>query len=50
MNLSETEEDKKRKLQELSESKSSRLNDDAEYFRREIINAMKRSDEKMENF
>ena len=38
MDLSETEEDvKNRTLQELSESKSSRLSDDAEYLRREIM-------------
>ena len=38
----ETEEDNKRKLHELSESKSSRLSDDAEHLRREIINGIKK--------
>ena len=50
METSETEEDlKKRKLEELSESKPSRLSEDAEYLRWEIINAIKRSDENMES-
>ena len=45
METSETEEDlKKRKLEELSESKPSRLSEDAEYLRWEIINAIKRSE------
>ena len=50
METSETEEEiKKRKLMELSESKPSRLSEDAVYLRKEIINAIERSDEKMEN-
>ena len=40
---------KKRKLKELSERKSSRLSEDAEYLRREVINAINKLDEKMEN-
>ena len=51
METSETEEDiKKRKLKEMSGSKPSRLSDDAECLKMEIINVIKRSDEKMENF
>ena len=50
LETSETEEDIERgKLQELSESKTSRLSEDAEYFGREMINVIARSDEKMEN-
>ena len=51
METSEAGEDiKKRKLKELSESKPSRLSEDVENLRREISNAMERSDEKMQNF
>ena len=51
METSETEEEiKKRKLIELSESKPSRLSEDAVYLRMERISAIKRSDEKVENF
>ena len=38
------------KLIELSESKPPRLSEDAVYMRKEIINAIKKSEEKVENF
>ena len=50
METSETEEDtEKRKLKEMIGSKPSRLSDDAECLKTEIINEIKRSDEKMEH-
>ena len=48
METSETEEDiKKRKLKEMSGSKWSRLSDDVECLKMEIISATQRSDEKI---
>ena len=45
---SEDEREKKRKLEEMSEGKSTRPRDDAMFLRREIIDVITRSDEKMD--
>ena len=47
---SEDDQGKKRKLEEMSEGKSTRPSDDAMFLRREIIDAITRSDEKMETY
>ena len=52
MDTHETEEDreKKRKLEEGKEGKMTKPNDDTVYLRRDIMEALKRSDEKMESY
>ena len=51
MEITETEEDlKKRTLMEMCKSKSSRPSDSAVFLRKEIINAIRRSDEKLESY
>ena len=44
------DESEKKKLEEMSESKSTRPCDDLMFLRREIIDAITRSDEKMETY
>ena len=52
MDTRETEEDreKKRKLEEGKEGKMTKPNDDTVYLRRDIMEALKRSDDKMESY
>ena len=52
MDTQETEEDreKKRKLEEGKEGKMMKPSDDTVYLRRDIMEALKRSDEKMESY
>ena len=52
MDTHETEEDrkKKRKLEEGTEGKTTKLNDDMVYLKRDIMEALKRSDEEMESY
>ena len=52
MDTHETEEDreKKRKLEEGKEGKAMKSNDDMIYLKRDIMEALKRSDEKMESY
>ena len=52
MDTHETEEDreKKRKLEEGKEGKMTKPNDDTLYLRKDIMKALKRSDEKMESY
>ena len=47
---SEDEREKKSKLEEMTEGKSTRPSEDAMFLRTEIIDAIKRSDEKMEAY
>ena len=52
MDTLETEEEreKKRKLEEMCEGKSTRPSEDAVFLRKEIIDALERSDEQMESY
>ena len=52
MDTHETEEEreKKRKLEEEKEGKMTKPNDDTVYLRRDILEALKRSDEKMDSY
>ena len=50
MDSLESEEERENKLEETSEGKPTRPSDDAMFFRREIIDAITRSDEKMETY
>ena len=45
---SETEEEKKKKLEETSKGKSTRTSEESILLRREIIDAIRKSEEKME--
>ena len=47
---SEDEREKKRKLEEMSEGKSTRPSEDAMFLRREIIDTITKSDEKMKTY
>ena len=47
---SEDEREKKSKLEEMTEGKSTRPSEDAMFLRTEIIDAITRSDEKMETY
>ena len=47
---SSEEKARRNELEEMSESKSTRPSDDAMFLRRETIDAIKRSDEKMETY
>ena len=46
----EDEREKKRKLEEMCEGKSTRPSEDAVFLRKEIIDALERSDEQMESY
>ena len=50
MDSFESEEREKKKLEEVRESKSTRSSDKAIFLQREIIDAIKRSDDKIETY
>ena len=50
MDTHETEEDREKKLEEGKDGKMTKPNDDTVYMRRDIMEALKRSDEKVESY